>query len=242
MENFVIGVCDDDPEDVERICHEFVKSIKHLGETDPIIYTCQSGKELLEECQNRKRKLVFLDLEMPGCNGFDLAGQLNVLDPEIKLIFVSNHENMVFDSYEYAPLWFVRKSAMERDMLKAVQKYFQIVAKVQIHCKAREGMHDIWVYVNDVLYIECGGHNLLMKMADQECHQFYGTLKSLEGSFASRGFVRVHKNYLVNARYVKEVGNRTVRLMDGTELDIGKNRRKKILEMIESSQKGRRLY
>lgn len=241
METCVIGVCDDDPEDVERICEELVRCIMHLGEKDPILCTCQSGKEMLEQCRNQKMRLVLLDLEMPGWSGFDLAGQLYAINPEIRLIFVSNHENMVFDSYEYAPLWFVRKSVMERDMLKAVQKYFQIAEKVQIHCKTREGMRDVWVYVNEVLYIECSGHTLYMKLTDQECHQFYGSLKPLEESFSSHGFIRTHKNYLVNARYVKEVGNRAILLEDGTELDIGKNRRKEILEMVETVQRGRRL-
>lgn len=43
METCVIGVCDDDPEDVERICEELVRCIRHLGEKDPILCTCQSG-------------------------------------------------------------------------------------------------------------------------------------------------------------------------------------------------------
>lgn len=241
METCVIGVCDDDPDDVDRICEELVRCMRLLGEKDPILCTCQDGKEMLEECRNRKMKLVILDLEMPEWNGFDLAGQLYAINPEIRLIFVSNHENLVFDSYEYAPLWFVRKSVMGRDMLKAVQKYFQIETKVQIHCKAKEGMRNVWVSVNEVLYIECSGHTLFMKMTDQEYHQFYGSLRPLEESFSSHGFIRIHKNYLVNARYVKEVGNRTIRLEDGTELDIGKNRRKEILEMVENVRKGRRL-
>ncbi len=241
MEKYVIGVCDDDPADMARICKELVRCMILLGEKEPLLYTCQSGKEMFEECRNRKMRLVLLDLEMPGWGGFDLAGELYAMDPEIRLIFVSNHENMVFDSYEYAPLWFVRKSAMERDMMKAVQRYCQIADKVQLHCKSREGMRDVWVCVNEVLYIECSGHTLLMKMTNQECYQLYGSLKALEANFSSHGFVRVHKNYLVNAKYVKEVGNRSIRLQNGVELDIGKNRRKEILEMVESVRKGRGL-
>ena len=102
-------------------------------------------------------------------------------------------------------------------------------------------MRDVWVCVNEVLYIECSGHTLLMKMTNQECYQLYGSLKALEANFSSHGFVRVHKNYLVNAKYVKEVGNRSIRLQNGVELDIGKNRRKEILEMVESVRKGRGL-
>ena len=99
-------------------------------------------------------------------------------------------------------------------------------------------MYDLWVYINEVLYIEGSGHTLFMKLLNKECHQLYGSLKPLEERFSSHGFVRIHKNYLVNAKYVKEIGRRTVFLADGTELDIGKNRRKKIIELVKSSQHG----
>lgn len=35
-----------------------------LGEKEPLLYTCQSGKEMFEECRNRKMRLVLLDLEI----------------------------------------------------------------------------------------------------------------------------------------------------------------------------------
>lgn len=82
METCVIGVCDDDPEDVERICEELIRCIRHLGERDPILRICQSGEEMLEQCRNQKMRLVLLDLEMPGWSGFDLAGQLYAINPE----------------------------------------------------------------------------------------------------------------------------------------------------------------
>ncbi len=241
MGEIAAGVCDDELEDLKRICSEFSRCVRLLGEKTPVFHTCQNGQDMLERCRKEKMDLVFLDLEMPGWNGFELAGQLHRLDPSIKIIFVSNHENMVFDSYEYAPLWFVRKSSLERDMPKAVQKYFQIAAKVQLRCRTKEGTRELWVYINEVLYIEGSGHTLSMKLLNKECYQLYGSLKPLEERFSSHGFVRIHKNYLVNAKYVKEVGNRTVLLADGTELDIGKNRRKEIIELVKSSQHGRRL-
>jgi len=82
----------------------------------------------------------------------------------------------------------------------------------------------------------------MMKMIGQEQYQIYGSLKIMEKKFSPLGFVRIHKNYLVNARYVKEVGARYVRLTEGTELDIGKNRRKQIIQLLESHQYGRRVY
>lgn len=244
-ENLEIGICDDSPEDLERIRQAFLKSAGILGDKVSL-YLYSNGRSLYHDSRNRKFSLVFLDWEMPEMDGFNLAGELHAADPSIKIVFVSNHENMVFDSYEYAPLWFVRKSSLERDMPKAVQKYFrttefQTADRVRIRCRAEEGMRELWVSVSEVLYVEGSGHTLLMKMSDRGCYQLYGSLKMLEEQLSAYGFVRVHKNFLVNAKYVKEIGSRTVCLTDGTELDIGKNRRKEIMELIKGCQQGRRL-
>ena len=114
----VIGICDDNREDAIRIQQEVCKCLKLFGEEKTITMISEDGRKLLENCRTKMVNLIFLDLEMPECNGFELAEQIYDFNPAIKIIFVSNHENMVFDSYEYAPLWFVRKSFMERDMLK----------------------------------------------------------------------------------------------------------------------------
>ena len=78
----------------------------------------------------------------------------------------------------------------------------------------------------------------MIHMRNQSSFQQYGSLKTLEEKWKGYDFIRIHKNYLVNAKYVKEIGRRTVFLADGTELDIGKNRRKKIIELVKSSQHG----
>ncbi len=126
--NLEIGICDDSPEDLKRIQEAFRRSVKKLGEKDISLHLYSNGKSLYKDSRNQKFSLVFLDWEMPEMDGFDLAGRLYIENPELKVVFVSNYENIVFDAYEYTPLWFVRKSMLERDMTKALQKYFNFQA------------------------------------------------------------------------------------------------------------------
>ena len=96
------------------------------------------------------------------------------------------------------------------------------------------GLRD--VRLGSIMYAECSGHTIIVHMRDQTSLQIYGTLKSLEEGWDGHGFLRVHKNYLVNVRYIMEVGNRTIRLSDGSELDIGKNKRKRIVELVKQEK------
>lgn len=235
-ENLEIGICDDSPEDLKRIRMAFCRSADMLGEKDISLYLYPDGKSLYKDSQNRNFSLVFLDWEMPELDGFNLAEQLYIENPKLKVVFVSNYENMVFDSYEYTPLWFVRKSALARDMMKALQKYFNMTAKTQLRYRMTDGFGLRDVRLESIMYTECSGHTVIVHMRDQTALQMHGTLKAYEAEWSSYGFLRIHKNYLVNVRYIMEVGVRTIRLSDGTELDMGKNRRRKIAEMVKQEK------
>ena len=234
--NLEIGICDDSPEDLKRIQEAFRRSVKKLGEKDISLHLYSNGKSLYKDSRNQKFSLVFLDWEMPEMDGFDLAGRLYIENPELKVVFVSNYENIVFDAYEYTPLWFVRKSMLERDMTKALQKYFNMTVKTQLRYRMEDGFGFLDVRMELILYAECSRHTIMIHMRNQSSFQQYGSLKTLEEKWKGYDFIRIHKNYLVNAKYVAEVGVRTIRLSDGTELDMGKNRRKMITELVKQQK------
>ena len=234
--NLEIGVCDDSPEDLKRIELSLRRGTEKLGERNLSLYLYQDGKSLYRDSKNRNFSLVFLDWEMPGLDGFNLAERLYIENPNLKVVFVSNYENMVFESYEYTPLWFVRKSALEHDMLKALQKYFNLMKKTRLRYRMVDGFGWCSVWLDAILFVECSGHTLTVWMRNHTSLQLYGTLKTFEEEWESYGFIRIHKNYLVNLKCIKEVGVRTVRLLDGTELDMGKNRRKKISALVNEQK------
>ena len=178
--DLVIGICDDSPEDLKRIQTEFCRSAEKLGEKDISLYLYPDGRSLYNNSQNREFSLVFLDWEMPGLDGFDLAERLYIKNPTLKVVFVSNYENMVFDAYEYTPLWFVRKSALARDMMKALEKYFNMTAKTQIRYRMKDGFGYRDVHLESIMYAECNKHTIIVYMRDKTSLQTYWTLKSLE--------------------------------------------------------------
>ena len=85
----VIGICDDNREDAIRIQQEVCKCLKLFGEEKTITMISEDGRKLLENCRTKMVNLIFLDLEMPECNGFELAEQIYDFNPAIKIIFVS---------------------------------------------------------------------------------------------------------------------------------------------------------
>ena len=233
-----VGICDDRAEDRERIEEALKKGLKRTGH--PVRLICRKfsdGESLCEAVQEEAFDLLLLDIEMPDLDRFKLAEKICMNRHSFYLIFVSAHESFVFDASEYMPLWFVRKSNLERDMFRAVRKYMQITSCVRVNYRIKEGFGFRELPLQDILYVECIGHNLFIRRTDGSCLKKYGNLKSMEEELEGHYFLRIHKNFLVNQKYIKEVGKREVYLADESVLDMGRDRRIKVREAMLQYEK-----
>ncbi len=231
---FLIGICDDEQADLERIEEALLKSMEKSsmkGSVDCRLF--QDGEALFESCQREAYDLLFLDIEMPGVDGFELAKRICMGARKCSIIFVSGYESLVFDSWQYSPLWFVRKGMLERDMRLALKKCLER-EPFAANCCLFKGKE---MPLGDIMYIECKGHLLFVKRKDGRSFEQYGSLKAFEEEFSASSFLRIHKSYLVNQRYIKEIGKREVLLTDGTLLEMGRDRRKSLLEAMARYEK-----
>lgn len=168
---------------------------------------------------------------MPDWHGFRLAEMIYVSNPQTQLIFVSIHENLVFDSQEYMPLGFARKRLLEQDIFRIMKLYFRTINSIRITYKVKDGFSRRDLVLRDILYVECNGHDLTYVMIqDNLSYHSTGSLKTLENELMQYHFIRIHKNYLVNQRYVADIEKRSVLLTNGIRIDMGRDRRKVITE------------
>ncbi|MBD5510771.1 MAG: response regulator transcription factor [Lachnospiraceae bacterium] len=226
---FQVGICDDKQEDLRLIEKAVRDSAKRIGISIPIkCFLFQDGEKMYEEMGKERFDLVLLDIEMPGMNGFQLAKRISMDRRTPCLIFISVHESFVFDAQTFMPLWFVRKSMLEKDMYKALQKYVELTTFKKACYELKGGS----VYIRDIVYIECSGHLLTIQMADGKVIKQYGSLRVMEEELSKHHFLRIHKSYLVNPRYIEDIGRQEIRLTDGTMLEMGRDRRKALLQAI----------
>lgn len=233
METLRVAVCDDDRVYLEQIKEEIKEYIGSMpGTVDMQVSLFTDGRRLYEAGQQQPFDLVFLDIEMPERDGFWLAEQLGISCPETRLIFVSSHESWVFDAHEYMPLWFVRKGLLKRDMGRALQKYFQVTARRKISYKIQGGFGAGEVLLRDIMYIECNGHTLTYKMSGGAEYSVYGSLKPVAEELRDYGFLRIHRNYLVNQAYISQIEKQDAVLKNGAVIPMGRDRKKGVREMM----------
>ena len=114
----LIGICDDEKEALNQIAESIKESIREMEL--PIHTKCRlflNGEGMYQAIEKDAFDLLFVDIEMPGLNGFQLVKKISMRRKMPCLVFVSAYESFVFDSQEYMPLWFVRKSSLKRDKI-----------------------------------------------------------------------------------------------------------------------------
>lgn len=222
-----VGVCDDNI----QFARLLAKSLRTLCATElPERIDCRiavefsSCDDVLRYLEHDTINILFLDINMPTQTGFDLAGKLNQLYPDIIIIFVSAHDNFVYSSFEYSPFRFLRKTHLDEELpgafVKAVESCMTREETVTI--STTEG--NISVRSKDILYFE-GQRNYYLVHCTGAAYRCRGTISQAEELTKNLDFFRIHAAFVVNiANIDKVIGSHSVQMKDGSTLSISQRR------------------
>ena len=217
-----IVICDDMQEDLDLISTNIMKCANDLN----IEIECNSymdGNDLLNNI-NDELDVVFLDIDMPKPNGIDIANTLNEKFPELNIVFITNHSNLVFDVIKFRPLGFVRKNKIEDEMKQAL-----IRVQNEIYNNSVVFQNLMVIKMNDILYMESKGHNIEIH-TKEKVQTVRATMSEYEQKLKPYGFVRIHKGFIVNMKFICRINGRIVKLDNGIELISGGNYNKNVRE------------
>ena len=219
-----IAVCDDQLVPMKRLMQ---KIRKICAVRVPERYDCRaangfsSAEEVMRFLEEHRINILFLDIEMKGMNGFELAEQLNQKYPDVIIIFVSAYENYVYSAFQYAPFRFLRKThlaeELEPALLAAIDKIMILNKTVEID--SVEG--PVEIRVSDIIYFESDRNYIVAHMTGGEICRFRGTLTHLTEDMKNFDFCRIHQAYLINLANIKRTdGSAAVIMSNGEDLPI----------------------
>lgn len=165
----------------------------------------ESGEQLLADITDgRSYSLLFLDIEMPGINGIDLCRHLHEELSQSLIIFISNREELVFQSFEVRPFRFVRKNHFSEELPSLINDIKRELDSHKSHFISIEEQNSTRVCsfnINDIMYIEVIGKNCHIHTTDNEYAVKY-KLSDFENLLHNYGFLLPHRSFLVNYRYI----------------------------------------
>jgi len=170
--------------------------------------------------------LIFLDVEMPGPNGFELLDQIAFLP---KIILTTSKKEYAYDAFEYKVTDFLKKPFSYERFLEALQKV-QSSPAIQPSLNAdTESSDHIYIksegklirLANDaILFMESMGDYVKFVTADKK-YITHNTIKNLEDKVNKQHFLKVHRSYIVNLRKIDDMRENCL-FINGLEIPVSK--------------------
>ncbi len=211
---------------------------------------CGSARRGLEAIEKHKPDLVFLDIEMPAMNGFEMLEQFEEIS--FAIIFTTSYDQYAIKAIRFSALDYLLKPIDPNELVSAVKKVqehrhlpmaeqFQMLLK-QIHGK-NSGFNRIAVPTfegfellpaDQVVYCEANDNYTHLFLKNKSKTIACRTLKEMEEQLQDFNFfIRVHHSYLVNlnevTKYVRGEGGYLV-MSDGSTVNVSRSRKESLMK------------
>lgn len=214
-------------------------AITKLVEDHPaleLVAQYSSALETKKGLNTHKVDLIFLDIEMPILNGFQL---LDVLNNSPEIIFVTGKTEHAFKAFNYDAVAYLKKPLNAGLFNTAVEK---AIAQVKLKQNFTEPDEDYIfvksnlkkrkVYVNDIKWVEALGDYVKVVTKDQS-HVVLSTMKAFEKELPEGRFLRIHKSYIVSLEKIDRFNSKNVEV--GTvEIPLSRNKKSTLMEALSN--------
>lgn len=209
---YKIAICDDEQKHIEKI-----RRILLDEETDA--YT--NPKTLLEAIlSGRRYDVLFLDILMPEMDGISLARELRGLDEDMIIVFITSKIEFIQTGYEVKAFRYLLKEQLDSGLPKIWQDIERELLDRQDAYFTYEFERKTYRYpCRDILYLESNLRRVILHTLSQTA-VLYGKLDDLAAKYPA--FIRIHKSYLVNRRYIRSVSAGVVALASGDILPVSR--------------------
>jgi two-component system, LytTR family, response regulator len=236
--------------DDERLARRAIRRLLGRHADVEIIGECGDGESAVNAIRDKRPDLVFLDVQMPEMNGFQVLGTVGAAGMPVT-IFVTAHDSYALRAFDTNAIDYllkpVRKDRFDRALARARQRIAGTVddeevrrtlSKLERIASARpypdrfavpRSGRVTFVTVKDIDWIEALGNYVCLHVGGCE-HELRETLAGLEEKLDPAAFLRIHRSTIVNVHRIKEIqrwfhGHHRVVLDDGTELRMSRYQR-----------------
>ena len=225
-----IAICDDNNTFIKHF-HPLLKQKLDERNLNTTIIDFTRTDLLIDKHFNKPYDVVFLDIDMPEIDGFIAARQLMDKNSNCYIIFITNHKELIYDSFMFRPLNFIVKSndaIMSKRLNKVIDQLTEQIKQDEVITVENKDEGRVSFLLKNVIYIESNDHYVWYYIKDKNNPIMdRNTMADLEKRYADAHFIRIHKKYLVNLKYLASINmtRETIRFKSGKELPMSRKQK-----------------
>jgi len=210
-----------------------------------------NGIEALQAINTSSPDLVFLDIQMPRMNGFEMLEKLKTIS--FHLIFTTSYDQYALKAFRVSAIDYLLKPVDCEELQNAVQKVVErstIPVMEQLQILYQKALHPAsainkialptmeglqMVLIDSIIYCSSEDNYTNLVLKNKTKIVVSRTLKEVEEMLEDHPFVRVHRSYLVNIneieKYLRSDGGYLL-MTDGSSIDVSRNKKEELLKIL----------
>lgn len=232
--------------DDERLARQELKSLLAEYKDIEVIAECTNAAEAKEKIALLKPDVVFLDIQMPGKNGLELAQELS---PVPELVFITAHDEFALRAFEVNALDYLLKPIQPERLAEAIKKLlskeeggeavtedFRTVLTDEDQVFLKDGERCWFVKLSNVRLFESEGNYVRVHFEGSK-PLILRSLNNLEQRLSPNSFFRASRKHIVNLRWIENIepwfnGGLMVKLRGGEQIEISRRQSVKLKDMM----------
>ena len=228
--------------DDEQLARQRLKRLLKPYNELEIIGEAVNGADGLEQIKALRPDLIFLDIEMPVLNGFEMLAKL---DRQPKVVFTTAYDQYAIKAFEEDSIDYLLKPVEAERLEKTIKRLNQTQSQIseplplealmkQLLVKkdiktltVKIGDRILLIKLIDILFIDAEDKYVFLHTADGKKHLTDFTISSLEDKLPEQ-FIRIHRSTIINADHIKEIrkgfNGALVFLMNNTDAKLTSSR------------------
>lgn len=218
-----IAICDNDMN-----FSDYMKKVINHWASDKgvkvnIVEYTTAEKFLFHWSPREEFDLIFLDILMDNMTGMELASIIRKIDQNVSIVFVSGSREYVFDGYNVGALNYLLKPVS----VEACRKCLDTVHEKNTHIDDRcllisKRTTTKKIPYDEIYYMESFSHYIIIHTVagEEKCKK---NIKDLEDELPQDCFVRTHRSYIVNIRFIETIDKTSLTLENKVEIPVSRN-------------------